>query len=58
MLADMNSVNTNDCRELDVSCCCVLRFIMADVFGRHEPAAISGNTSLLPHFYLLILSSL
>jgi len=44
MLADMNSVNTNNCRELDVSCCCVLQFKMVDVLGRLEPAAISGNT--------------
>jgi len=43
MLADVNSVNTNDCRKSDVSCCRVLRFRMADVWGRPEPAAISGN---------------
>jgi len=30
--------------------CCVLRFRMADVLGRPEPAAISGNTSYLPPF--------
>jgi len=41
MLAGMNSVNTNNRRELHVSCCCVLRFRMADVLGRPEPAAIS-----------------
>jgi len=28
---DINSVNTNGCRELDVSYCCVLRFRMTDV---------------------------
>jgi len=41
MLADVNSVNTNGCRKLDVSCCCVLQFRMADVLGRPEPASIS-----------------
>jgi len=36
-----------------VSCCCragVLRFRTSYVLGRPEPAAISGNTSELPHF--------
>jgi len=40
----MNSVSTNGCHKLDVSCCHVLQFRMADVLGRPEPAAISGNT--------------
>jgi len=31
---DMNSANTNGCGELDVSCCRVLQFRMADVLGR------------------------
>jgi len=35
MHADVNSVNTNGCR--------VLRFRMADVLGRLEPAAVSLN---------------
>jgi len=48
MHVDMNSVTTNDCRQLVVSCCCragVLRFSTSCVLGRLEPAAISGNTS-------------
>jgi len=53
LLAGVNSVNMNGCRELDVSCCRVLRFRMA-VLGRPEPAAISGNTSQLPHFLVCI----
>jgi len=44
-VCDTNSVTTNCCRELDVSCCRVLQFKMADVLGRPEPAAISDNTS-------------
>jgi len=31
--ADMNSVTTNDCRQLAVSCCRVLRFRMAEFWG-------------------------
>jgi len=54
MLGDMNSVNTKDCRELHVSCCCVRRFRMAGVLRRLEPAAISGNTSELPHFVVYL----
>jgi len=45
MLADMNSITTNDCRQLAMSCCHVLQFKMADVFRRPEPAAISGSAS-------------
>jgi len=37
MLADMNSFNTKDCCELDVSCCCVLWLRMTDVLGCPEP---------------------
>jgi len=44
MVADMNSVNANDIRELEV-CYCVLPFRMSDVLGRPSPAAVSGNTS-------------
>jgi len=57
MLAGMNSVNTNDCRELDVSCRCVLRSRMAAVvLWRSELAAISGNTSERPHCLVHLLS--
>jgi len=44
MLADMNSVNKNYCRELGVV---LLRTAIKDVvcFGHPEPVAISGNTS-------------
>jgi len=48
MPVDMNSVTTNDCRQLEVSCCCsagVLRFSTSCLLGRLKPAAISGNTS-------------
>jgi len=44
----MNSVTTNDCRQLEVSCCCragVLRFSTSCSLERPEPVAISGNTS-------------
>jgi len=47
MPVDMNSVTTNDCRQLEVSFCCrdgVLRF-KTSRFGCPEPAAISGNAS-------------
>jgi len=54
ILADVNSVNTNDCRELNASCCCVLQFRMAHVLARPEPAALSGNTFKLPHFLVYI----
>jgi len=47
-LADMNSFNTNDSRKLRVVAYCDLGWRM--FWGRPEPAAISGNTSLLPHF--------
>jgi len=33
MLADMNSVTTNDCRQLAMSCCRLLRFRMAGFWG-------------------------
>jgi len=45
---DINSVTTNDCRQLEVSCSCrdgVLRFRTSCVSGRPEPAAIRGNSS-------------
>jgi len=42
MLADMNSVTTNDCRQVAVSC---YRDLARRNFGAPEPAAISGNTS-------------
>jgi len=48
MPADVNSVTTNNCRQLEVSCCCcagVLRFRMLGVWGRLEPVAISGSPS-------------
>jgi len=56
MPVDMNSVTTNDCRQLEVSCCCragILRFGTSCLLRRPEPAAISGNTSYLPHSLLL-----
>jgi len=48
MPIDMNSVTTNDCRQLEMSFCYhagVLRFRISCVLGHPERVAISGNTS-------------
>jgi len=53
MLADMNSVNKNDCRELEVSCCCIL-----DVFGhprvggyKWQYILVAAFSSLLSYYF-------
>jgi len=56
-LAYMNSVNTNDCRELDVSCCCVLRFRTADVSGAPRTSGHEWQYILIAAFSSYICSS-